>query len=1224
MGVTASLKVLHAGDGYRYLTRQTASADVVLEKGEGLVNYYAESGNPPGRWLGKGAEELGLSGVVEVSQMAALYGECRHPDADRMEAELIAGGMSAEEAMKATQLGRALQTFKNAPDDYDQYVERSFLNFQAENGRAARRGDESFEIRFEATRNYVMMRDGQVDVTDADVRLFMAERGSKNRQPVSGYDVVFTPVKSVSTLWALADAPTQKVIEEVHDRAVREGIDFLEKHAAVGRQGTHSVAQVDLKGLTVAAFDHATSRTGDPNLHTHAVIANRGVTHQGKWLALDARVLHQYMVAASETYNNAVLAGLNRELGLKSYAKHTRRGAEPVWELQGVQLELMKEFSSRRAQIEPELENLVDAYKRKHGHAPSPATQIRLAQEATLATRPEKDGSKTLTQERVGWRRRAARLMGLEGEFEISLSQLPRTERVDFVLSDAVREHVAGLTVQRLEEKRSRWTYSHIHSEAPKQLQKFFADTPAAADTRAKFDESLRHVTFDQVRDRAGEVNEVAAFAMGRVCMPLTVPELIERPAALRRMSGESVMRSHHEEWVTSSRLYNQEQTLLAAGQRYCGPVVDPGNATLVSGLSKHALLPSQEYAARRFLGSGLAFDAAVGPAGTGKTTTMKAFVEGAKMGGARVVGLSPTLVAAGVLGDEIGAKAESIQKFLSHHEKQGNVGDLAVGPDTFILIDEIGMASTPHLAAVLDIADRYGACVRGIGDPEQLGSPGAGGFLRYFHERLGAAELQEVMRFTDPLERDATLGIRAGNTEAALHYIERGRVHGGTHAEMLDGLYTDWTADIAAGRDSVMIARSNEDVRMLAGRAQADRVERGEVALTSIALDGGSDAEIVNYLGIGDDIVTREVNRQLKDSAGAVVTNGATWTVVGAHEDGAVDVIRHGSGATATLPAEYVSEHVDLAYSSTIARVQGRTVDVSRQLADETQSRQDAYVGASRGRDENHFYLVTEHLVELDLEYPVDQTTSAKDVLEGIITRNGAELTASATLEQALTESDSLRSWLVEYDYAQREFAPDVDHQRVREVLQAAFGDHSAYVRDDSGAWAALSRHVAAHDRSDGDVVAALRARVEVHELAADPSPGRLVVERLGEIGPGRRTADSELNGYLAAVEERIKVKLADVVDDADLPRGRDVDQLRKAWGVRLADHVDAPPLRGDAEALQRAQARLDRLRALEAPGGREAAPGGLKDAARGLGQAAERLGRPDDPTPPTPGRQL
>ncbi|MGC4174326.1 MobF family relaxase [Demequina sp.] len=1166
-----TVKVLSAGDGYAYLTNQVASADVVREKGQGLVDYYAESGNPPGVWMGSGRDFVGLEGVVTESQMAALYGECRHPDADRIEAQMIANGATVEEALKATQLGRAMPTFKNEPDDYDKYIEQSFVTFQKDHGRTPRRGEEQREVRFEATRNYLMLITGETDVADRKVRLFLAERGSKERHPVSGYDLVFTPPKSVSTLWALSDQPTRQIIEKAHHEAVAQSIAFLEQHCAVGRQGAHSIAQVDLEGFVVAAFDHSTSRTGDPNLHTHAVIANRGRTATGKILAVDAQVLFQYAVAGSERYNASIMGHLNRELGVTTVARHTRRNAEPVYEIAGVPQELNEGFSQRRAAVKAELAELEAEYRAVHGHDPSPATRRRLAQAATLSTRPEKDDSKTLAQLLPEWRQRAAQVLGRTGEHYLDASTLPQRAGAEQILTHEQRAVIAQFTVARLGEKRARWTFAHVDAEANRQVARILADSPAGRELRQAHG-IPEHLTADQLLNREGEADVVAAIVHQDLTISVSAPELIERPAALKRANGEPVMRSHQEEWHTSVAMYDAEQTLLAAGTKALGPMIDPHNATLVSKLGKHELLPSQEAVARRFLASGAALDFAVGPAGTGKTTTMKAFVEGAQMGGARVIALSPTLAAAAVLGDEIGAPAESIQMFLASHRRGRNSGRLAVGPDTFILIDEVGMASTPHLAEVLAIATEHGAAVRGIGDPEQLSSPGAGGFLRYFHDKVGAAELHEVLRFDDTAERDATLALRAGDTDVAEFYIENGRVHAGTRDELLDELYDDWQSDTATGRDSVMIAQSNEDVRRLAGRAQQYRVERGEVELTDVALDAGENAEVVNYVGIGDRIVTREVRRDLTDSAGHPVSNGASWIVL-AERDGALDVQRverqqlvlegrrqyvDVHGATVTLPAEYVRYHVDLAYASTIMRVQGRTVDVSRALWDDKVTRQDAYVAMSRGRSENHIYAVTETSFSYDAEHPTGLPIAPRAVIEKVITNDGAEVTASATYEAALVRADSLHEWLKEYEYTQREFAPPIDHERVRDVLQSAFGDASFYVRDDNTSWTQVARAISDHDRATGDVVRHLQLSVSTYDLSTDPAPGRLVVERLGEVGPGRRTGDAAIDTYLEQVEQRIHSKLSTPLEPGELPHGRDLGSLRAAWNVT---HVAEPP---------------------------------------------------------------
>ena len=79
-----TLHVLHAGDGYSYLTRQVATADRLRERGQELTDYYTANGTPPGRWHGAGLEALSeispVSGTVSEEQMKALFGEGRHPN----------------------------------------------------------------------------------------------------------------------------------------------------------------------------------------------------------------------------------------------------------------------------------------------------------------------------------------------------------------------------------------------------------------------------------------------------------------------------------------------------------------------------------------------------------------------------------------------------------------------------------------------------------------------------------------------------------------------------------------------------------------------------------------------------------------------------------------------------------------------------------------------------------------------------------------------------------------------------------------------------------------------------------------------------------------------------------------------------------------------------------------------------------------------------------------
>src|SRR6478609_10010126 len=102
-----TLHKLTAGDGYTYLTRQVAAADSTERGYSSLGDYYAAKGESPGRWKGSGLASLGTTGVVSEQQMKNLFGMGIHPDAQRIQADLVAQGVSVLAAATATRLGAA-------------------------------------------------------------------------------------------------------------------------------------------------------------------------------------------------------------------------------------------------------------------------------------------------------------------------------------------------------------------------------------------------------------------------------------------------------------------------------------------------------------------------------------------------------------------------------------------------------------------------------------------------------------------------------------------------------------------------------------------------------------------------------------------------------------------------------------------------------------------------------------------------------------------------------------------------------------------------------------------------------------------------------------------------------------------------------------------------------------------------------------------------------------
>ena len=140
---------------------------------------------------------------------------------------------------------------------------------------------------------------------------------------------MFTPVKSVSVLWALGDDEVRGQVQAAHEAAWRRAFAFVEREAALTRTGKVGIAQVDTNGFVAAVFDHPDSRAGeDPNLHTHLAVSRRckAWTRRGGRRTCGC-CLHAMAVSASETYNTAVEDGLRtRPLQCPRVAVGARRG----------------------------------------------------------------------------------------------------------------------------------------------------------------------------------------------------------------------------------------------------------------------------------------------------------------------------------------------------------------------------------------------------------------------------------------------------------------------------------------------------------------------------------------------------------------------------------------------------------------------------------------------------------------------------------------------------------------------------------------------------------------------------------------------------------------------------------------------------------------------------------------------------------------------------------
>ena len=349
--MTVSMRVMSAGDGYKYLLRSVAAADGDRSLSTPLTRYYAEQGTPPGQWLGSGVASLGKGQLavgdrVSEAQLQLLMGMGRDP-------------------ITGDPLGRAFPAYKSVLER----IEARIADLDPDLSPGAK-GEAVAQIEAEET-----------------------ERG--RRRAVAGFDFTFSVPKSASALWAVADAGTQALIGEAHHAAVAEVVTFMEREVATTRTGATAgdgaVAQVDVTGLVATAFDHFDSRAGDPHLHTHVVISNKVQTaFDGKWRSLDGRPMHAAVVALSELHEAVFADHMTRTFGVEWEARDMGRDRNPAWAISTVPEELVQEFSNRARHIDAEKDRLIAEYVARHGRQPSTATIIKLRAQATLATRPEK------------------------------------------------------------------------------------------------------------------------------------------------------------------------------------------------------------------------------------------------------------------------------------------------------------------------------------------------------------------------------------------------------------------------------------------------------------------------------------------------------------------------------------------------------------------------------------------------------------------------------------------------------------------------------------------------------------------------------------------------------------------------------------------------------------------------------------------------------------------
>jgi conjugative relaxase-like TrwC/TraI family protein len=876
-----------------------------------LADYYTGEQEQPGRWCGRGPAALGLDGAVtgDAAKVFAGLLEGRLPDGTVVARPVWRadprGQLSAEPLIRelrhvATASGVDVGQLFTDPELAGTAVA---LVARVENIRPSQR----HTVRVDALRvgelasaagvNPHVLYPGSRQHPGYATALRYADAKVDKRR--SGLDVVVSAPKSVSVLYGLADPQNAKTVRSAHVHAVTEALDYLERHASYGLRGHQGdgrrATRVGTDGFVAAAFTHHTSRADDPQLHTHLVIANLVHGEDGKWSAVDSRAVHRHARTAGCIYQAVLRGELTRELGVEWGP--VRKG---VAEIDGVPTGLRREFSTRRAEIEAELDR-------------TGATSRRAAQRATYRTRLPKSHAPARSL-REGWADRA-RQLGHEPRALLG-SVLDRTRPPELPAAEQVARGLFGpdgLTAKTTSFDR-RDVIQALTETLPTGLPITGAQLEAAADRMLGERDAIR----------------------------------LLQPAG-----------AHMDEprWTSAELLATERTALILATGATNVPAHDDDRARTLADAS--GLSGEQQRLIEGLLTSPRLVDVVVGPAGSGKTALLRTAAIGWQNVGAPTVGCSLAAVTARRLEAATGIPTCSVARLLTDANRTDPATGRPTGfaPYTVVVVDEASMVGTRDLATLARHVASCGGKLALVGDPAQLPEIDAGGLFAALARHADPLTLTANQRQSEAWERDALLALREGDPATALDaYLTHERVHVGAdqvdaRRQLVDD-YVQRRVDGTGAFDLVALASTRRDVAALNHDIRGRLQQRGLVLTegTTVLTDDGP-----RRFAAGDLVVVTRNDHQRG------LLNGTRATITRTSDSElhlAID-----SGAAVNVPAGWAAEHLDHGYSLTVHKAQGLTTTTALVYGTAALDQQAGYVALSRGSSDNHLYTSADSL---------------------------------------------------------------------------------------------------------------------------------------------------------------------------------------------------------------------------------------------------------------------
>jgi len=794
---------------------------------------------------------------------------------------------------------------------------------------------------------------------------------------VHGYDLTFAAPKSVSLMRALLDDDvTEKIIAEAHMKAVNAAMEYLSQHAGYTRVHNPVTGEKDLQrlpGLVGIAYQHETSRCGDPHLHTHLLVPNKQARADGTLVSLDGNTLVHEAKAAGVIYHATLRQELHQQRELEWEHVDPRTG---MADIAGVTRACIKAWSRRSTRLrEWARDNLVLV------DGKPTAQQLAAAQKATRPRKPES----------LPWAELKAQWRGDERGLELDRA----------AHHEAKRERRAAKPLNR----------AHL-LEAAAQIDK-------SAFTRADMVELVGAQT---PVDAQGDVRELIENSVDMVAIRVSEPRQAHQREGHVRYTVDAIIAEEERVFgMVDARdnraridLRGEDVADLSADQAraiahiaHSPWLVQPLQAPAGAGKthSLKALRAGANRGAKEVLvlaPTGKAVDEAMqGEAGDRGLTVTKAL---GKIGDGTLDITGRTVI---VVDEASMVGTPDLKKLLaaatSARAKMVLVGD----PYQLAPVNKRG-GMFEHLCDTLPWSQQLSQVWR-MRDPEERGASlavrnGNGKRLskavKWYrtHDRLHTGD--EIAMAKDAT--DAYIAARAGGKDAAI-ICDRWEIADAINRK----LHTHYTK--ASRPESVQVARDTSTQNTPTVRAARDQDVR-----------------------VGDIIISRRNDPTIEVKPGRdhqrgdrvdEVRNGNRWIVADVDaKNGRIAAARLTDTARVVFEGDYLREHITLGYATTLHSAQGITVGNSTTegaaftLLSERATRAMAYVGTTRAKDHNHVYIYQPQTGEADHQH--SQPVAGEDIHT---LHRGNKHTAATLFSSILANDDRPRTMHAEASRTQR-----------------------------------------------------------------------------------------------------------------------------------------------------------------------------------------------------------